>query len=168
LVCEIIFFPKFCSLLLVFLFFSYFWHFIFNFVYLYFSKNCRNFYVFLLYGLNILSKNFGKSWNIFLTNIDIWNSKFFKNYIVYYLFSFYFFSILVIFFSISPIQTCQKILNIFLVLYCMDYRFYQRILGNSWTFTEKNRDTLNTKQFQNFIVYYLLFLFFSIFYMFFF
>ena len=28
------------------------------------------------------------------------------------------FSILVIFFPISPIQTCQKILNIFVVLYC--------------------------------------------------
>ena len=35
LICEIIFFPKFCSLLFGFLFFYYFWHFIFNFVYLY-------------------------------------------------------------------------------------------------------------------------------------
>jgi len=35
------------------------------------SKNSRNFYVFLFYGLEILSKNFGKSWNIFLKNIDI-------------------------------------------------------------------------------------------------
>jgi len=26
---------------------------------------------FLFYGLEILSKNFGKSWNIFLKNIDI-------------------------------------------------------------------------------------------------
>jgi len=31
---------------------------------------------------------------------------------------FYSFSILVIFFPLSPIQTCQKILNIFVVLYC--------------------------------------------------
>jgi len=35
------------------------------------------------------------------------------------------------FFPISPIQTCQKILNIFVVLYCTDYRFYQKILENS-------------------------------------
>jgi len=82
-----------------YLFFYYFWHFIFNFVYLYFSTNSRNFYVFLFYELEILSKNFEKSWNIFLKNIDIWNPKFFINSTVYYLFFFYFFSILVIFFS---------------------------------------------------------------------
>jgi len=35
------------------------------------SKNSRNFYVFLFYGLEILSKNFGKSWKFFLKNIDI-------------------------------------------------------------------------------------------------
>jgi len=83
----------------IFLFLFYFWHFIFNFVYLYFSTNSRNFYVFLFYELEILSKNFGKSWNIFLKNIDIWNPKFFINSIVYYLFFFYFFRSLVIFFS---------------------------------------------------------------------
>jgi len=65
LICEICFFPKFCDLLFVFLFFYYFCHFIFNFVYMYLSKNARNFYVFLFYGLEILSKNFRKSWNIF-------------------------------------------------------------------------------------------------------
>jgi len=32
---------------------------------------------------------------------------------------------------ISPNQSCQKILNIFVVLYYTDYRFYQRILENS-------------------------------------
>jgi len=35
LICEIFFFSKFCGLLFVFLFFYCFWHFIFNFVYLY-------------------------------------------------------------------------------------------------------------------------------------
>jgi len=139
-----------------FIFFYYFWHFIFNFVYLYLSTNSRNFYAFLFYGLELLSKNFGKSWNIFLKSIDIWNPKLFINSIVYYLF-FYFFSIFVICFSISPIQTCQKILNIFVVLYCTDYKFYYRILENSWIFIKKNRDTLNTKYFQNSIVYYLFF-----------
>jgi len=49
------------------------------------------------------------------------------------------------------------------VFYCTDYRFHQRILENSWIFIKKNRNTLNTKHFQNCIVYYLLFLFFSIF-----
>jgi len=58
---------------------------------------------------------------------------------------FYDFSILVIFFPISPIQICQKILNIFVVIYYTDYRFYQRILENSSIFIEKNRDSLNTK-----------------------
>ena len=72
------------------------------------------------------------------------------------------------FFPISPKQTCQKILNIFVVLYCTDYRFYQRILKNSSIFIKKIRDILNTKHFLSSIVYYLLFWFFSIFDIFFF
>ena len=116
----------------LFFIFLLFLTFIFNFIYLYLSKNSRIFYVFILfYGLEILSKNFGKSWNVFQKNTDIWNLIFFN-----YLF-FYSFSILVIFFPISPIQTCHKILNIFVVLYCTDYRFYQRILENSWIFIKK-------------------------------
>jgi len=35
------------------------------------SKYSGKFYVFLFYGLEILSKNFGKSWNAFKKNIDI-------------------------------------------------------------------------------------------------
>jgi len=66
--------------------FSYFSHFIFNFVYLHLSTNSRNFYVFLFYGLEILWKSFGKSLNIFLKNIHIWNPKFFINSIVYHFF----------------------------------------------------------------------------------
>jgi len=80
-----IFFSKFCGLLFYFIFF-YFWVFIFNIFNLYLLKKSRNFYVFLFYGLEILSKNFGKSWNIFLKHIDIWNPKFFINSIVYYFF----------------------------------------------------------------------------------
>jgi len=38
---------------------------------MYLSKNSGNFYVFLIYGLEILSKIFAKSWNIFLKNVDI-------------------------------------------------------------------------------------------------
>jgi len=41
---------------------------------------------------------------------------------------FVFFSILTSFIPISPNQTCQRILNIFMVLYYTDYRFYQKIL----------------------------------------
>jgi len=41
------------------------------------------------------------------------------------------------FLPISPIQSCQKILYIFVVLYCMDYRFYHRILEISWIFIKK-------------------------------
>jgi len=119
---------------------------------LYLSKNSRKFY-----GLEILSKNFGKSWNVFQKNIDIWNPKFFTNFIICYFFI-YFFSIFdIFFFPISPNQTWQRILNIFVVLSCTDYRFYQRILENSWIFFKKNRDIVNTKHFQNSIVYYLLF-----------
>ena len=83
LICEIFFFFKILRFTICFFIFFYFWHFIFNFVYMCLSKNARNFYVFLFYQLEILSKNFGKSW-IFRKNIDIWNPKFFLNSIVYY------------------------------------------------------------------------------------
>jgi len=43
------------------------------------------------------------------------------------------------------------------VLYCTDYRFYQGILENSSIFIKKNRETLNTKHFQNSMLYYLFF-----------
>jgi len=56
---------------------------------------------------------------------------------------------------ISPNPTCQRILNIFVVLYYTDYIFYNRILENS--LIKKNRDIVNTKHFQNSIIYYLLF-----------
>ena len=44
------------------------------------------------------------------------------------LFLFYYFSIFGIFFSISPIQTCQKIIEFFVVFYSKEYKFYQQIL----------------------------------------
>jgi len=94
-------------------------------------KNSTNFYDFLFYGLEILSKNFGKSWNIFQNNIDIRNPKFFINSIIHYLFFFYSFIILVMFFSFFTYPNLSKNLYIFVVLYCTDYRFYQRILENS-------------------------------------
>jgi len=136
------FFSKFCGLLFAFYFFTIFDILFFNFVYLYLSKNSTNFYVFLFYGLENLSKNFGKSWNVFQKNIDIWNPKFFINSIVCYLFFLFFYHFGNVFFPISRIQTCQKILNIFVVVYCTDYRFYQRILENSWSFIKKTKEIL--------------------------
>jgi len=77
------------------------------------------------------------------------------HYLLFFLFIFLAF--LTSFFPISPNQTCPRILNIFVVLSCTDYRFYQRILENSSILIKKNRDIVNTKHFQNTIVYYLLF-----------
>jgi len=62
---------------------------------------------FLFYILEILSKNFGKSWNVFSKNIDIWNPKFIINSIVHYLF-FYSFSILVILFFLFHLSKLVK------------------------------------------------------------
>ena len=73
------------------------------------------------------------------------------------MFLFYFLAFLTYFFPISPNQTCQRILNIFVVLYYTEYRFYQRIVENSRILIKKNRDIVKTKHFQNSIVYYLLF-----------
>ena len=77
------------------------------------------------------------------------------HYLLFFLFIFLAF--LKFFFPISPNQTCQRILNIFVVLSCTDYRFYQRILENSWILIKKNIDIVNTKHFQNSILYYLIF-----------
>jgi len=81
------------------------------------------------------------------------------SYIGYYFVLFILLAFLTSFFPISPIQTCQKFLKFFVVLYYTDYRFYQRILENSWIFIVKNTDIWNTKHFQNSIVHYLLFYF---------
>jgi len=51
----------------------------------------------------------------FKKNWDIWNPKFQQNSIIYYFFLF--FSIFGILFSISPIQTCPKIIELFVVFY---------------------------------------------------
>jgi len=54
-----------------------------------------------------------------------------KFHYLLFVFSFILLPFLTSFFPISPCQTCQKILNIFMVLYYTDNRFYQRILKNS-------------------------------------
>ena len=88
IICEIFFFSKFCGFLFVFLFFYYFRH--FNVVYLYLSKNSINFYVF--YSMDW--RFYQRIWKImeyFSKNIDIWNPKFFINFIIYYLFFLFFY-----------------------------------------------------------------------------
>ena len=147
-----IFFFQILRFTICFLFFYYFWDFIFNFIYLYLSKNSRNFYVFLFYGLEIISE-FWKIMEYYSKKYKHLESKILHKFHRLL----FFFDILVSCFAISPIQTCQKILNIFMVFYCTDYGFYHRILKNSSIFIKRNRDTLNTKHFHNFILYYLLF-----------
>ena len=69
-ICEIFFFQN-STVYYLFFYFSIIFAIFFNFVYMYFSKIFGNFYVFLIYRLEILSKIFEKSWNVFLKNIDI-------------------------------------------------------------------------------------------------
>jgi len=71
------------------------------------QKILEIFMFFYFYGLEILSKNFRKSWIVFQKNIDIWNPKFFINSIVYYLF-FYSFIILVMFFFLYHVSKLVK------------------------------------------------------------
>jgi len=80
-----------------------------------------------------------------------------KFHYLLFVFLFIFLAFFMSFFPNSPNQTCRKILNIFVVLYYTDYRFSQRILENSWILIKKNRHIVNTKLFQNSIVYYMLF-----------
>jgi len=54
-----------------------------------------------------------------------------KFHYLLFVFLFTFLAFLTSLFPISPNRTCQIILNIFVVLSCTDYRFYQRILENS-------------------------------------
>jgi len=79
-------------------------------------KKTLNFCVVLLYGYEILSKNFAKLWFFFSKKIDILEIENF-NKIPLFTIYFLFFSIFGILFSISPIQTCPNIMKIFVVLY---------------------------------------------------
>ena len=54
------------------------------------------------------------------------------------LFLLYFFSFFHILFSISPIQTCPRIIEFFVVFYQKGQRFYQRFLENSKSSFKKN------------------------------
>ena len=90
----------------------------------------------------------GNSWTFIDKNRDILNTKHFQNSIVYYLL-FLFFSNSEIFFSILPVYSFQKKFKIFVLFYCMDPRFYQKILQNYDFFIKKNWDIRNQKFQQN-------------------
>ena len=95
-----------------------------------FQKNCKTFVLFYCMDLRFLQE--------ILQNYDF----FFKKKLRYLkskistkfhrlLFLFYFFSIFGILFSISPIQTCPKIMEFFVVFHWKGQIFYQRFLENS-------------------------------------
>jgi len=126
------FFSKFCGLLFVFSLYYYFLHFLFNFVCV-FVKIFWKFLCFFILWINDFNKDFWKIMEHFCKKYRHLKSKI-PHKFHYLLFVFYFFSFLAFltsFFPISPNQTCQTIINIFVELYYTDYRFYQRILKNS-------------------------------------
>ena len=90
------------------------------------------FFVVFIGRLRDFTKDFWKILKVLLKKYWYVNF-FFRNSAIYYLFC-YFFIIFDILFSISPICTYQQILQIFMFLYFMDYRFYQRILENHGIF----------------------------------
>jgi len=148
------FFSKFRGLLFVFLFFYYFLHFLFNFVCV-FVKKILEIFIFFILWIKDFNKDFWKIMEHFSKKYGHLKSKVFHkfHYLLFVFLFIYYFSIFdVFFFSISPNQTCQTIINIFVELYYTDYRFYQRILENSWILIKKNRDIENTKHFQNSVV----------------
>jgi len=139
------FFFKFCSLLLVFLFFLLFLTFSFQFrPSILVQKFWKIFCSFILWIRDFV-KDFWKIMERFSKKYWHLQSKIIHKF--HYLLFLFLILFLTPFFPISPNQTCQKILNIFVVLYYTDYRFYQRILENSWILIKKNRDIVNTKQF---------------------
>jgi len=128
---EIFFFQNSAVYYLFFYIFS-FWHFLFNFIYLYWSKNSGNFNVFFILWIRDFIKDFWKIMEHFSKKYRHLKSKILHKF-HYLLFVFFILlAFLTSFFRISPMQTCHKILNIFVVLYYMGYRFYHRILENSW------------------------------------
>jgi len=78
----------------------------------------KKFCVLFLYGFEILSKNSAKLW-FFLQKIEIFEIQNF-NKIPFFTISFLFLAFLSSFIRISPIQTCQKLMEFFVVFYWKD------------------------------------------------
>jgi len=87
------------------------------------SKNSRNFIFFILWIRDFI-KEFWKIMEYFLKKYRHLKSKIIHKFHRLQFVFLFLLAVWLSFFPISPIQTCQKILNIFVVLYCTDYRFY--------------------------------------------
>jgi len=99
---------------------------------------------------------------LFKKNRDTLKTKHFQNSIVYYLL-FYFLVFLTSSFSILPIYGFQKYCKIFVLFYCMDPRFSQKILPNCGFFFQNKLRYLKSKIWTKFHRLLFLFNFFSIF-----
>jgi len=108
-----------------FLFFLLFFTFYFQFRLSVLVKKLKKFLCFFILWIKDIIKEF---WEI----IEYFSKKYrhlkFKIHHKFYRLLFFFLWFWWSFFPISPIQTCQKIEKNFVVLYCTDCRFYQRIL----------------------------------------
>ena len=80
------------------------------------------------------TNNFWKILKVLLKKIQICELLFFCKILGLLFVFLIFFIIFDILFSISSICTCQKIIEIFILFYFMDQRFYQRILENHGLF----------------------------------
>jgi len=84
MICEIDFFFQNSLVYYLFLYFFIIFDILFSISFICTCQQILEIFIFFLfYGLEILSKNFGKWWNNFLKNIDIWNPKLFINSILY-------------------------------------------------------------------------------------
>jgi len=174
------------SILFFFNFFYYFWHFLFyscqkcfgeiiyyffliflaflTYFFFYFtypnlSKYSKIFYGALLYGSEILSKNYAKvRFFFFKKSWYIWNPKFHQNWIIYYFFLIFLEFLAYFFFYFTYPNLSKNSKN-----FCGALLYGLQILwensGKLLNFYSENRDIWNTKHFQNSVVYYLLFYF---------
>ena len=102
-------------------------------------------------------------------NRDIVNTKHFQNSIVYYLL-FKFLVFLTYFFLFYLSMVFKKILQIFVLFYCMDPRFYQKILQNYGFFLKKKIQIFENQNFNKIpsvTIFFLIFLAFLTFFFYF-
>jgi len=128
-ICEIFFFKISRSTIRFFIFFL-FLTFSFQFCLSVLFKNLWKCLCFFILWIRDFMIDFWKIMERFSNKYRHLKSKILHKF-HYLLFFLFFLAFLRSFFPISPNQTCQRILNIFVVLSCTDYRFYQRILENS-------------------------------------
>ena len=152
-----IFFFKFCGLLFVFLFFVLFLTFYIPFRLSVLAKKFQKFLGFIILWVRDFIKEFWKIIEYFSKKYTYLKSKILHKFHCLLFVYFYIFSILVIFFSYFTYPNLSKNSEHF----CGALLYGLQILSENsekfLNFYQKNRNTLNTKHFQNSIVYYLLF-----------